>query len=70
MDYEDESSNKFLENLKNHNFFDSNYNEYIKQNYLNEENDIKSNQPTEPETDPLKTNNLIEPSNQGEQKSI
>ena len=58
MDSENEAqqkSNEFLENLKNHNFFDSNYNEYnyneyIKQNYLNEENDIKSNQPIEPET--------------------
>ena len=62
-------SEEFLENLKNHNFFDDNYNEHIKQKYLDEENDIKSNQPTEPETDPQNQNNLIEPSNQGVQNS-
>ena len=69
MDSEYEKSNEFLENLKNHNFFDSNYNEHIKQKYLDEENNIKSNQPTEPETDPQNQNNLIEPSNQGVQNS-
>ena len=72
MDSEDEAqqkSNEFLENLKTHNFFDPKYNEHIKQKYLDEENDIKSNQPTEPETDPQNQNNLIEPSNQGVQNS-
>jgi hypothetical protein len=64
-----QKTNEFLENLKKYNFYDSNYNEHIKQNYLNDENDIKSNQPTEPETDPQNQNNLIEPSNQGVQNS-
>ena len=64
-----QKTNEFLENLKKHNFFDDNYNEHIKQKYLDEENDIKSNQPTEPETDPQNQNNLIEPSNQGVQNS-
>ena len=64
-----QKTNEFLENLKNHNFFDDNYNEHIKQKYLDKENDIKSNQPTEPETDPQNQNNLIEPSNQGVQNS-
>ena len=64
-----QKTNEFLENLKKYNFYDSNYNEHIKQNYLNDENDIKSNQPTEPETDPQNQNNLIEPSKQGVQNS-
>ena len=71
MDSEEEAQQKskeFYENLK-HNFFSPNYNEHIKQKYLDEENDIKSNLPTEPETDPQNQNNLIEPSNQGVQNS-
>jgi hypothetical protein len=68
LEYEDESqqqSNEFLDNMKNHNFFDPQYDEHIKQKYPNEENDIKLNQPTGPETDSSNPNNLSEPSNQG-----
>ena len=64
MDYEDES-NEFMENWRKHGFLDDQYNEYIKRDCLNEENDIKSNLPTGPETDSSNPNNLSEPSNQG-----
>jgi hypothetical protein len=65
MDYEDES-NEFMENVRKHDFLDDQYDEHIKQEkYLKEVNDIKSNQPTGPETDSSNPNNLSEPSNQG-----